>query len=65
VFTIVIPRELGRFFEQLYGKETGDGRETTDEALYFFDAGWASHLYDRVALFRVSLYAALGQHGPK
>jgi len=33
--------------------------------LHFFDAGWASHLNDRVALFRVSLYAALGQHESK
>jgi len=33
--------------------------------LYFFDAGWASHLNDRVALFRVTLYVALGQHESK
>jgi len=33
--------------------------------LYFFDAGWASYLNDRPAPFRVSLYAALGQHKSK
>ena len=33
--------------------------------LYFFDAGWASHLNDRITLFRVSLYVALGQHESK
>jgi len=33
--------------------------------LYFFDIGGASHFNDRVALFRVSLYAALGEHESK
>ena len=33
--------------------------------LYFFETGRASHFNDRVALFRVSLYAALGQHESK
>ena len=33
--------------------------------LYFFDTSGASHFNDCVALFRVSLYAALGQHESK
>ena len=33
--------------------------------MYFFDIGGASNFNDRVALFRVSLYVALGQHESK
>jgi len=35
-------------------KEAGNGREAAYEALYFFDAGWASHLNDRVAVLRLA-----------
>jgi len=33
--------------------------------LYFFETSGASHFNNRVALFSVSLYAALGQHESK
>jgi len=61
LFTIVCPREPGRFFEELdyglglfsqFGQEAGNGCKAAYEALDLFDGGGTTHFDNRLALFR-------------
>ena len=69
LFTVVNPRELGGFLEELdcglglfsqFGQEAGDCGKAAYEALDLLDGSGTAHFYNCLALFGIGLYTALG-----